>query len=188
VRRSLLWLVLVLACDSSALPGGGAAPDAAPEAGAVSGNLGGAGAGGVAGTGGVPATGGVPGTGGASTGGTGGVPLPVFPDAGAPPDAARAPDGGVVGAYPVHAVCEVACRNAVVLACPRASTCTANCEESFVMINDIAPCRAPLERFLTCAAGRPPADWECDADGELAIKDGVCDPETQALVMCILGA
>jgi hypothetical protein len=199
-------LALMLACGSSAT-GGGSDAAATGGAGMTTGGQPGSGTGG-SGSGGS-------GTGGSGTGGQG--PTGGAPDAGSSLDGAGgAPDAAVTGGSDARGTpdlnldsgpgrdapaaapdagssaardsCTRGCTASAPLACPKASACFTNCVSEFEMLVAGKPqCRTPLLALLSCAAGRPTADWQCGSDGTEELKPGVCEMEGLAAVMCVLG-
>jgi len=80
--------------------------------------------------------------------------------------------------------CQGACNAAAAAKCPNDKDCVAKCEQ----VVGISPmCKDKMAALVNCSAGRPGSDWECGADGESELKDGVCDAEGQAAAMCLLG-
>jgi hypothetical protein len=209
-------LALMLGCGSSSI-GGGSDAAATGGAGMATGGQPGVGTGGsgTGGSGTVGSGTGGSGTGGSGTGGQG--PIGGGPDAGLSLDGAGgAPDAPVMGgsdaggppdlrsvdsapardAAPISDAlasaardsCMRGCTASAPLACPKASVCFANCVSEFEMLVAGKPqCRSPLLALLSCAAGRPTADWQCGSDGTEELKPGVCEMEGLAAVMCVLG-
>jgi hypothetical protein len=84
--------------------------------------------------------------------------------------------------------CEAICRHATTLNCTGAGTCVADCEgDAAQLIAQKPQCTSSLQALLTCAVSRPVQDWQCDADGKLLAKAGVCAAEAQAAGNCVLG-
>ena len=98
------------------------------------------------------------------------APPPVSaPAATAPPGTESGPDS-----------CARICGRTRPLACKRATECVANCRE----MRQTDACVGEMTAVLTCFAREPVAHWECNEDGEAAIKDGYCDEEQGKLVAC----
>jgi len=80
--------------------------------------------------------------------------------------------------------CQGACAAAAAAKCPNDKDCVAKCEQ----VVSISPtCKDKMAALVNCSAGRPGSDWECGADGESELKDGVCNAEGEAAAMCLLG-
>jgi hypothetical protein len=90
-------------------------------------------------------------------------------------------DGGSV-----KEACEKGCATTAPLKCPNAdqANCVAGCEAA---ASSIPMCKAQAEALIICTGNRPASDFACDSDGEPNLKDGVCDPEGQAVVACVFG-
>ena len=82
-------------------------------------------------------------------------------------------------------ICAKGCETSAQLACPNdnASTCKSDCEAMLALTT----CQAENHALAQCMANRPASDYECDAFGEAAAKDGVCDAESTAAYNCLLG-
>jgi len=84
----------------------------------------------------------------------------------------------------IQALCQDACATAAGLSCPNddAATCVSDCQ----LGGDLPEaCQATAQTALGCLSERPASDWECDADGEAALKDGICTAEGAALLACL---
>lgn len=90
------------------------------------------------------------------------------------------------GGESIRDLCEEACATAAGLSCPNddAAACVSECA---VDEEALGPCLQPARAALECVAERPASDWECDTDGEAALKDGICDEEGSALLVCVFG-
>jgi len=77
--------------------------------------------------------------------------------------------------------CQVACAVARELGCARAADCAATCVEMW----NAPACREPVRAALECFAAEPASRWECDEEGQAAIRDGYCDREQQAAARCL---
>lgn len=86
------------------------------------------------------------------------------------------------------AMCKKGCEASASLKCSGAATCAADCEKE---INDLVAmkpgCKGSFSALGNCAAARPASDWECGAGGSPELKDGVCEKEGEAAIMCVLG-
>ena len=85
------------------------------------------------------------------------------------------------------ALCIKGCAATGQLNCPgdNPETCVSDCEEQ---ASQAAACRSEFDAAANCLADRPTSDWQCDAEtGESTPKAGVCDAETTALVVCLVG-
>jgi hypothetical protein len=114
-----------------------------------------------------------------------GVPTPPIPPAAplvapaapptfAPPSAAPALAGGPGDP------CALICRRSMDLKCSHGAGCGESCRQMMA----IGDCRAQMIDVLHCFAGEPAAHWECNEEGEAAIKDGYCDAEQGRFVRC----
>jgi hypothetical protein len=90
-------------------------------------------------------------------------------------------DGGSV-----KDACEKGCATTAALKCTKANaaTCVSDCEAAAASIPN---CKAQAEALIICTGNRPASDFECDSDGDASLKDGICDPEGQAVIVCALG-
>jgi hypothetical protein len=52
------------------------------------------------------------------------------------------------------------------------------------MVAQSGACSEPLRAVLACFAKQQQSSWECDEDGNAAIKDGFCDTEQAAFARC----
>jgi hypothetical protein len=95
---------------------------------------------------------------------------------------------GDAGAFSPRALCEASCRNATVLACAQAATCTSDCESDYATLISQAPgCGPQLQGLLICAATLPLADWMCNSEGKLQAREGACKVEADRAVSCVFG-
>lgn len=183
--RNLVAAVVLAVCSiscGSSLPADQPVPDGGGSEAAVA-------AGGSGGSAGVAGTGGATG----ATGGTaGGQDAGVVADSSVATDSRVGVDGpalssGDAPTFSSRLICELGCRNAFALNCPRASSCVADCENDFAITTQKPHCRPQVEAMLLCAVSRPQQDWLCGTDGTLELKEGVCMPEADAAIQCILG-
>jgi hypothetical protein len=75
------------------------------------------------------------------------------------------------------AVCEA---NQKVIKC-KSTDCKASCGK----LHDAPTCKPEMASFESCFVKTPPDKWECDEDGQPALKDGVCSPERAAVMKCL---
>lgn len=95
-------------------------------------------------------------------------------------------DDGDGGGSSVESLCERGCAVTETLDCPNdPADCQAACLSEYEAFDPA--CRSQLFAFGECVANRPAADFECDADGESTIRDGVCDAEATAAALCLFG-
>lgn len=99
------------------------------------------------------------------------APLPSTQRAAAPPRAEVGLDSDP---------CPHICGRTRALGCKRAGECVSNCQE----MSKIAACAGEMASVLRCFAHEPVAHWECNEDGEAAIKVGYCDQEQGKFVAC----
>jgi len=93
---------------------------------------------------------------------------PALPAAPAPP-ASAAPD-----------LCPGMCERARALKCKHDEGCVAACRQ----MSTASGCATEMAAVLSCLAREPLEHWECNSDGEPAIKDGYCDAEQSKFVAC----
>lgn len=91
------------------------------------------------------------------------------------------PGAGTEAAEPSTRVCAATCAIARELGCARAGDCPATCAEMW----NVPTCREPVRAALQCFAGEPASRWECDEEGQAAIRDGHCDREQRAAASCL---
>jgi hypothetical protein len=91
--------------------------------------------------------------------------------------------GSSDGSGDISANCEKSCAASAPAKCSMASTCVKTCQDTAAAV---PKCTSQINALLACEATHPAADWECDADGQPALKTG-CDPEGQAALTCVLG-
>ena len=93
-------------------------------------------------------------------------------------------DDGSNSGQSIQALCQDACNTAAGLSCPNedAATCVSDCELGGDLLE---ACQATAQAALECVSERPASDWECDADGEADLKDGICEAEGSALLACL---
>ncbi len=85
-------------------------------------------------------------------------------------------------------VCEQSCATTASLACPRTSSCVADCRNLIDTSKSMFPdCGPQIEAGAACASTKPVSDWECVSDGTARPKAGVCPDETAALFTCVAG-
>jgi hypothetical protein len=91
-------------------------------------------------------------------------------------------DGG--SGESLEALCQKGCTLQATLACPNDddSTCMMECLDGSDAIPEA--CEAEVRAALDCAVNRPASDWECDAEGEATPKEGLCDAEGTAVLLC----
>jgi len=88
----------------------------------------------------------------------------------------------------IDTLCQKGCTLSASLACPNddPATCLSECVDGAEALPD--ECRSEANVALGCVVNRPASDWECDADGESTVKDGVCAEEANTLLVCIFGS
>jgi len=86
----------------------------------------------------------------------------------------------------LKAACEKGCATVAPLNCPKenAATCVSDCEAA---ANTIPSCKSQGEALIICTGNQPASNFSCDSDGEAQLKDGVCEAEGNAFLMCALG-
>ena len=87
----------------------------------------------------------------------------------------RTPETGVAAGS-----CAIICEVTRPLACAKTSECVASCRE----IQGVTACKDEMASLLRCFAREPIAHWECNPDGEAALKNGLCNAEQKLLVTC----
>jgi hypothetical protein len=60
--------------------------------------------------------------------------------------------------------------------------CAENCQTVF---NTFVPCQAEWVAVVDCQLATTSADWECDMNGGMTMKDGVCEAEDMAFDACV---
>ncbi len=106
---------------------------------------------------------------------------PTPASAPAPVSLSSRPSEGTVAAEPAARACKVTCAVAKELGCARAADCATTCVEMW----NAPACREPVRAALECFAAEPASRWECDEEGQAAIRDGYCDREQQAAARCL---
>jgi hypothetical protein len=77
--------------------------------------------------------------------------------------------------------CPALCQRIRALGCKNDHGCFDNCRS----MSGAAPgCGAELQAVMACFGREPLAHWECNEEGEAAIKDGYCDAEQGKFVAC----
>jgi hypothetical protein len=77
--------------------------------------------------------------------------------------------------------CPAICQRVGALGCKNDKGCLDNCRSMSIA----APgCGAELQAVMACFGREPLAHWECNEEGEAAIKDGYCDAEQGKFVAC----
>jgi hypothetical protein len=83
-------------------------------------------------------------------------------------------------------LCASFCEKTAGLDCPNdADDCVADCVSRMDEIPQA--CRTQVESYGSCAVARPASDFECDVYGEASLKDGTCEAELNAIVVCAAG-
>jgi hypothetical protein len=87
-----------------------------------------------------------------------------------------------VAAAPAPGVddCAALCARVGALGCKRDQGCVDNCRS----MRATPGCGAELQSVMACFGREPLAHWECNEQGESAIKDGYCDAEQGKFVAC----
>ena len=86
------------------------------------------------------------------------------------------------------AICDRSCATTASLACPRTSSCVADCEALISMTKSQFPnCGSQIEAGAQCASTKPVSDWECVSDGTARPKANVCPDEQAAIFTCVAG-
>jgi hypothetical protein len=76
--------------------------------------------------------------------------------------------------------CATICEVTRPLACTKTADCVASCRE----MQGVTACKGEMASLLRCFAREPIAHWECNAEGEAALKNGICNAEQRLLVTC----
>jgi hypothetical protein len=97
--------------------------------------------------------------------------------ASASPSAAPVASHGEAATDPA---CANICRNTLALHCSKAAACAENCQT----MAQSPVCGELMHAVLVCFGKQPLERWECDEDGNAAIKDGFCDAEQSAFAHC----
>ena len=84
-------------------------------------------------------------------------------------------------AAPAGDPCGAICERTRALACKRAGACADNCRTMLA----VAGCKEEMAAVIGCFAREPTDHWECDDQGEPAIKAGFCDREQGRFVTCV---
>jgi hypothetical protein len=95
------------------------------------------------------------------------------------PSSAAQPESS--SALPQEDPCATICRQTAPLGCSNAKTCLESCRET----RDVRACRREMAEVLRCLTRQPLAHWECDPEGEAAIKDGYCDQQQGTFAGCL---
>jgi hypothetical protein len=82
-------------------------------------------------------------------------------------------------------ICAKSCAAAQGANCPNQdeSACKTECEAMLSM----STCQSENRALIQCSANKSASDFECDSDGEAALKAGVCDAQATAAATCLLG-
>jgi hypothetical protein len=94
------------------------------------------------------------------------------PTSQAAPPAAAIPDDGS---------CAAICSETHALGCSTELVCLATCGE----MRASTVCTQQIGAFLTCAATRKRADWECGDEPLPVLREGVCNAEQAAISGCL---
>ncbi len=98
------------------------------------------------------------------------------------PSAAQAADPASTAAPPsADAPCRAVCEQGKALHCPQSGSCLEKCRAMLA----VPVCRGELEHALACFARQPAEHWQCDEDGDAAIREGYCDAEQGAFAACL---
>lgn len=76
--------------------------------------------------------------------------------------------------------CANICRTTLALHCSKAAACVENCQ---AMVQS-GVCSALMQAVLACFGKQPLERWECDEDGNAAIKEGFCNEEQATFAHC----
>ncbi|MBN2196519.1 MAG: hypothetical protein JW751_27150 [Polyangiaceae bacterium] len=112
------------------------------------------------------------------------TPAPAALAAPTPPpatSASRAVADAEATAAPAGDVCVELCELTKPLHCAAHARCVAECRE----MRSSEHCRAQMDGFLACLLRHPVDRWECVEDGTASIKEGFCDPEQEAYIVCV---
>jgi hypothetical protein len=99
------------------------------------------------------------------------------PASGEPSDPTDERSTGRSGSEP----CASVCKRASELGCKSAGECAGSC----VGMLAPGPCADQIRTALSCFIQHPKDRWECDEEGQAAIKDGYCDAEQRAVAQCV---
>ena len=81
-------------------------------------------------------------------------------------------------------LCVDICELTKPLRCSAQSQCVPDCHE----MRSGEHCRAQMDAFVACLVRHPVDRWECVEDGTASIKEGFCDPEQEAYILCVASA
>jgi hypothetical protein len=86
----------------------------------------------------------------------------------------------------VGASCQKGCETAATLKCAMETMASCMSECQTLAANE--KCKSQFAALINCSAARPASDFECGADGKSGLKDGICEAEGEAALMCLLGS
>jgi hypothetical protein len=67
------------------------------------------------------------------------------------------------------------------LACNNPQDCKASCDK----LHGSPICVSEFKAFEACFLKEPREHWQCDVDGQPAVKEGVCSPERAKVMTCL---
>ncbi len=111
------------------------------------------------------------------------TPTPAASATPTPPPATPAASAGST-ATTSGDVCVDICELTKPLRCSAQAQCVPDCHE----MRSGEHCRAQMDAFLACLVRHPVDRWECVEDGTASIKEGFCDPEQEAYILCVASA
>jgi hypothetical protein len=76
--------------------------------------------------------------------------------------------------------CSALCARVSALGCKHDQDCVETCRS----MRATTGCGAELRAVMACFGREPLSHWECNEQGESAIKDGYCDAEQGKFVAC----
>lgn len=78
--------------------------------------------------------------------------------------------------------CAELCARSESLRCQRAIV---GCSEQCAKMLTVEECFSEVKTFMACARDTTAQDWECDEDGDAALKTGFCEGEQQGVFECL---
>ena len=92
-----------------------------------------------------------------------------------PAPAATTP-AATAGPNPCAAICE----RSRPLDCKRKAACVETCGQ----MREAGDCSGEMAAVLECMGRQPVGNWECNEDGDAALKDGFCNTQQGRFVAC----
>src|SRR5687768_15778959 len=83
-----------------------------------------------------------------------------------------------------QSLCERSCEISInAVECPNnsMSECRSNCADAY---RQFSRCRSQLDSFYVCVNDLSPTSFECDANGQVALKMGMCVQESDSVKTC----